>query len=419
MFSRKIFTGVARLFLAIGILTLPVLSPALASEGMIDWQFFAEVSAPADFFLIPLTGPVYDEVRDDLGDLRILDEKGEETPYYIQRPLKQAGTTLQTGRIFNKGSREGEYTTFTVAMGTLHEPVNRLELIVEGENFFRRIRVEGSMDQQEWVLIQSSHHIFDSRDVTIARNTVITFDDITFPYLRVTIQDEGQTPLHVTGALFGYEMVGQAEEVSLSAGIAEEWLDEEKNENHLVLDLQHRFPSHRLVVSVAGENFNRRVRVYGSYDRNVWQQLGSGMIYRYTVENLHDSSLNVNYAEGRFRWLKLVFENGSNKPLPVTSVEVFSLPHALLTQGQGSGTYRLYYGAPLQAAPKYDLASFAPFVNRENLPENQLSAPQKNPSYLPPGRPWSEENPWLLWSVLGFLVLVLGAIIVRGIQHVS
>jgi hypothetical protein len=377
---------------------------AWAQNQMAYWQFYAAISKPesaSDYFLIPLNGEIYDSASSDFGDLRVIDEAGKEISFVVYLPERKAGKVMQTATIINKGIKEGEFTTLTLDLGERQDSVNRIELDISSTNFLRQVKVEGSTDLSDWILINSSRHIFDSSDQTTARSTAVTFDDTTYRYLRITVFDRGNEPLDILGSSFGRQQIAEAAEVVLPANMVgggksvtqvSGQSEIQDGLSQIVFDLEHSFPSHRVTLETNEINFHRTVHIYGSQDGENYTQMGQGVIYRYVLEGIRDESLTIPYVEARSRFIRLDIFFGNNEPLDVTGANFYSLPRYLLAEAKGTGAHRLYYGAPQQSPPRYDLANLVRLIDVETKPQSQLSPQSTNPDYQPPKQPWSEEN---------------------------
>jgi hypothetical protein len=77
-----------------------------------------------------------------------------------------------------------------------------------------------------------------------------------------------------------------------------------------------------------------------------------------------------------------------------------------------TGPYWLYSGNPGAKQPSYDFASLAP------ASAVSLGAPEPNPQYRAPARPWSDRNPHLLNFVLVAAVAIMGFITIRFLRKV-
>ena len=91
---------------------------------------------------------VYEAARADLGDLRVRTGAGS-VPYALDRgflpPLPE-----RRGEIRNRGVAPGGAATAVLDFGE-RVPKERLALRLSGDNFRRRVAVEGSDDGRSWV----------------------------------------------------------------------------------------------------------------------------------------------------------------------------------------------------------------------------------------------------------------------------
>jgi len=114
---------------------------------------------------------------------------------------------------------------------------------------------------------------------------------------------------------------------------------------------------------------------------------------------------------GARRHLRLHIYNRDDQPLPIGRIQLEGIVDQLRFLAPAVGAYWLYYGnASATVLPEYDLNAV---LARRSLAETNwpLSPGEVNPAYRPPPlpkKPWSEQRPAILYTVLGGAVLALG-----------
>ena len=113
--------------------------------------------------------------------------------------------------------------------------------------------------------------------------------------------------------------------------------------------------------------------------------------------------------------------NGDNRPVPVQRVYVETLKRVFKFLPAAAGDLWLYYGNPDARPPVYDLA--AVLGRQAPIPETTLVIGEwkTNPDYKPPPgqrKPWSEQHPAVLYTVLGLAVVGMGLVTVRFLSKV-
>jgi hypothetical protein len=393
----------------------------------------AESSVPAFEREIQVTGDglvavtldrhVYEAARPDLGDLRIRDGRGNAVAYALDR----GGAGLQPerhSRIRNRGTVGRGAATAVLDFGERVRK-DRLALRLSGENFRRRVSVEGSDDGRTWATLTDEAWVFAVPGPEPARYEGVALPENDFPLLRITVFAGPRERERVS-----------IEDAWLPAGerrarcevvLAPRWsrVDEPRSrETWLTLDLGARHQPYRAVVlDVEDERFFREVRLEareepdlsasnGIAPRERWRGVGRGVVYRLEHDGESRECLRVE-ADGRARVLRLRLRNRDDQPLRVRGVSAVAPVERILFEASPGGEYTLTYGAPDLGAPTYDLA--------RTLGED----PEAGTAELgPPIRrdvvadvlPWTERHPVLLWVGLLLVVATLGALTWRALR---
>src|SRR5512133_1535666 len=94
---------------------------------------------------VRLDREVYEGARADLGDLRILDDTGALAPFVLDRGQRRCDPAPPRPLIRNRGWRGDRALSAVLDFGRrTRKP--RLQLELSGDNFRRRVAVEGSDD---------------------------------------------------------------------------------------------------------------------------------------------------------------------------------------------------------------------------------------------------------------------------------
>lgn len=176
----------------------------------------------------------------------------------------------------------------------------------------------------------------------------------------------------------------------------------------------HPLPVSRLTFSVADAYFKRAMTLTEQIPDargNVYTQvLASGLWVRRPEQK--DTTLSVILAtQPRSEQLTLELENGDNPPLQISEAKAWhTLMRILFTSTQGNAV-DLYYGNTDAHAPRYDVELLVP----------RLLAAQKSQVSLAPEEVLKSDSAlislnaagWLLWVVLGGIVVVLFVVIAK------
>jgi len=369
--------------LAVIFLILAVLS--LNAAGLpADWQHEQpfKVSAPG---LVKLSLPVetLDAARPALEDLRLYDDAGNELPYLIQRPAPVM-KVVQNVKSFHV-SLTSSNTVIVLETG-LMQPLDSVTLETPAGSFIKPVRVEGSTDLKHWQALEQGQPIF--RQPAGASRLHVSFSAGTWPWLRLTVDDQRSPPIPFTGARIHVAVTEPAPSEEWPVTIAE------RNENPGVTRLTLGLGAANLnIVAVQIETaeplFTRHVTVavpQVSEDAVREQTIGQGVIYRIAVEGqpVSENLLVPLDSLVRSRELLLFIQNQDSPPLPVTAVRVERRPVYLVFLARQAGIYHLLTGNNVCAAPDYDLAALGMDLKSVAIAPIKLSPPADNPHYHPP-----------------------------------
>ena len=410
-------------------LALVLLSATAAAQTTGDAPgppaFERTVEAPGPgLFAVRLDRHVYEAARADLGDLRVFDPGGQPVPYVLDRGLVPPGPERRP-RLRNRGTLDGGVATAVLDFG---ERVHKHHLTVRtsGDNFRRRVSVEGSDDGRSWATLTDDAWVFAIPGPAPARYEDVPLPDNDFPVLRVRVHPEAGERARVS-----------IEDVWVPAGVQTPRLEERLvprwsradvprfQETWLTLDLGARHqPFHAVEIEVEDDRFFRQVRLEAREEPRLsatasvapgerWRSVGQGVVYRLRDRGELRQCLRLAVA-GRARVLRLRLLNGDDRPVRVSGVSVL-VPAEHLVLESGGGTLTLTYGAPGLAAPEHDLARTV--EPGADLPLAELGPPVRR-DVVADVLPWTERHPRLLWVGLLVVVAALGALTWRALRSV-
>jgi len=403
-----------------------------AAEAVSAWSFLAEVpvagagkSPLVDFVLPP---SVFDAARVDLADLRLYDAQLRDVPYDLRIRSEVDTTEVVAGKEFNRVPDPAGGVQLSLDLGGKRIDHNEVEINTPGDNFRRRVVLEGSDDGNQWNELAKRDIVrFPSGEKAFVNKT-LAYTPSRYRYLRITLFPDPQNDarpieigdvvvrrrVKVPGELDAREVpFGEREATRADGGPGSRW----------VLDLQgNGVPVDRLLVTVADEEFARNwyVEAGGPADGNErFQRVASGFWQRRAGERVEDMVAAFGH-EVRAARLRLVVTDNRNPPLRLTTVKAAAPARVVIAKRPEapSGPWRLYFGHPKAEAPNYDFA--------RNLPQKLDPAPdrislgprQPNPIYQPEPLPLTERLPWLIYVLLGAAVAVL-ALFVFNLARVA
>jgi hypothetical protein len=349
-----------------------------------DWQHEQSFTAPTPG-LIKLNLPVetLDVARPALEDLRLYDDAGNEVPYLIERPVPVV-KVVQNVKSFHI-SLTPSNTVIVLETG-LTQPLDDVTLETPARSFLKPVRIEGSTDLKRWQPLEQGQPIFRQPDGV--NRLHVSFPAGTWPWLRLTVDDQRTPPIPFTGAHIRVAVTEPAPTGWLPVTLAER--NENPGETRLALNLGAANLSLTAVqIETAEPLFTRHVTFavpQVSEDTIHEQTIGQGVIYRVAIEGqpAAESLLAPLESQVRSRELLLFIHNQDSPPLPITAVRVERHPVYLVFLARQAGAYHLLTGNGQCAAPRYDLAALDMNLKSVAVAVIKLPPPANNPNYRPP-----------------------------------
>lgn len=403
-----------------------VVLPSSADFQPGDWPYRKRIAAPSltqeQYVTTSVDNEIFDKARFDLGDLRLIEEDGQELPYKLVVEQREIKETVYSPNIFNQGFIPRSHSVFYLDLGQRGLLQNRLTIETPSVNFRRLVTIEGSDDQRTWYKLKTKGDIFDFSEGYHARYTTLDYPENGYRYLKITIWGESEMPLIIAGVKVYSRIAREPKKEVVAATILERNENLQRRATELDLDLGHRgVPTSRVEILTDEKNFRRQVEVATSDDRKTWIPVGSGHIFGYVTPKFTRADPHVSFQEAARRYLRITIVNYDDRPLQISGVKVYGIPRKLVFKYKPGGQYFLYYGNGDAVSPRYDIEQLLPYLALKHPPVVELGREEGNPRYVKKKvqRPWTEERPYLLWGALGLVVSVLGALSLRLIRQVG
>ena len=371
-------------------------SPASAATvDESDFRYARALHAPATGYVsfVP-DGPLFAHARAGLGDLRIVDADGSQTPW---RFLPEAETrNVREIRLLNSG-RRGRAFVALVDLGPRRVVRNRLELDLQDSDFVGRVTVSGSDDRRSFTRL-STTTVYDVSGAATARSTTLVFPPTDHRYLL----------LRATGLrspIAGGRVFNEPKRPGLQPVAARTETSEREGRTVVLLDVGFRKrPVDALRFSTATARFDREVEVEGSNGERFAPVLGVARIVR-----LGGVSQLTVPLEGRHRRLRVTILNGDDAPLADLDVGALARTRRIVLDSGHQPPYRLLYGNSTLRTPAYDFQQ-VPRRELRPVPAGRLAPERVNEAFEPPEdtRSFAERHDWVVEAALAFAAAVIG-----------
>lgn len=353
-----------------------------------EWPHRQALGVPAPGLTkVVLPAGTFDSAQPDLSDLRLVDARGQETPYLLDRDLAARG--FEPVRALNpksfRSAPSGDTTQLLIETGTTG-PLDTIELETSVPFFLKAAHVEISADGTVWQSLGAAVPVFRQFGAEQLR---LALERREAAFVRVTLDDFRSRPVAFTGAKLRPAPTRAEPPPLAPLGAQITRRDEFAGETVLTLTLDGR---HVLLAALAFDTkdplFMRRVtvairEVQGAVSAE--HTIGAGTIYRVALDGAPArAQLELPLAfTPPTRELLVHIHNGDSPPLTVDGVAAKQHPVNLLFMAPAAGTYSLLSGNPQAAAPRYDLAAFAGEMRGAGAASVVPGAVEAMPDYHP------------------------------------
>jgi hypothetical protein len=391
------------------------------AESTTAWQWFHEVAPPKEdkspWIDFLLTNEVFGEARTDLADLRLWDAGGREVPYALRvRRTRQEQQSLES-RQFNGGRQDDLSFELSLDLDRQSVEHNLIEIVTKGDDFRRRVRVEGSDDGRDWRLLAEDWLVhFPVRDRPSIDSNRVTYPPCRYRYLRVQVRPDRSLPhdspdISSVSVFHTVNIPGEYRTLPAVLGLREPDKTPYGPGSAWSIDLgADSVPCEMLRLEIDDDGFTRHYDLESTEPGGVTRIVAQGEIRR--LPGSSHEPMEIRFAETTTHFLKLRVTDHRNPPLDLKGVQYTAPARELVFARRDVALpLRLYVGNPRAAEPHYDFAAGLAEVLRPAPDRVAIGPPTANPTYRPEPKPWTDRWPWAIYVVLGSASLVLLALL--------
>src|SRR5262245_35205868 len=369
-------------FCVIVALTIVVAAQACLAFDPNEWRNTQALEVPAKGLVrVNIPAATLDAGQPGLEDLRIVDSKGDQVPYPMDRLLPDAESAIRPTEF--RSTIENGATRLNLKTG-IGAPIIGVSLQTPATRFMKAADVEGSNDGTTWTKLAGGDSLFQlPNGVTKLR---VSFPEGPWQLLRITIDDLGSPPIPFTGAqLHKARTTAPAEAVAIMVKSR----DESPGTTRLALDLgaanltlgSLRIDSNEPVFTRAVNLAVPEVGDDGIRERNI----ADAVIYRVNVNGKNEAHLEIPFeSQIHTRELFVLIRNEDSPPISIDAVHADRRLICLTFFANQPGQYSLLSSNTQSAPPRYDLSALSGKLRNAKATDVVPSALAPNPNYRPP-----------------------------------
>ena len=301
-----------------------------------------------------LTEDIYENSKNNLGDIRIIDKNGKEVPYVIETGKEQEKNSekvvakAKIDEVLTKKDKMEFIVKFNSDSSLKDIIGNRFELI-PSKNFYTEYTLLGSNNGTDWEQIASGE-IYKTPDKS---SLAIEFSEKRYEFYKVV------TPLD-KGNIFSEAILKLSNNEAGKFKTIRTKLDYkvEQEGKNTILKIKSKFLPLKNIVLDAEDEFQRNYVVRsedGFYAEGIISKVGEKSNLMINLENVPKLSEII-----------VEIRNGDNSPLKIKGVTGNYVPDRIVFRATEGENYKITFGDESLDKPEYDIAEFVDSIKERD-----------------------------------------------------
>ncbi|BBA51840.1 hypothetical protein [uncultured Fusobacterium sp.] len=366
-----------------------------------SYDYFKEIEVDGNskYKEFYITEDIYFKSKNDLGDIRILDNTGEEIPYVIEKKdigYNNIEKTVSVGNIISETTKEEKMeTVFKFLPQSELDDVfgNRIE-IKPKRNFYFEYELLGSSNGKNWEYITYGE-IYKTPD---RENLLIDFPAEKYTYYKLITDLSKES--NFKGAVL--KLYGSEKKETETILVKLQYQSEEKDKVSIITIKTNNLPISKVYLKANGE-FKRNYSIGNSYYHR------TGTIFKVgSKENMEIDLRKIS----RSKQMVLEIKNGDSKSLLINEIQGEYIPAKLMFKAEKNGKYKITFGDENLYKPKYDLEEFSSMIEERDLVTvSKMNILEKEPIQEP-------KDMSIYYNIfIGLVVLLLSSFMIKKISR--
>lgn len=299
---------------------------------------------------------------------------------------------------------------------------NSVYLNFNAPEFFKNVTLEGSDDNKNWKTIienEKVFHYFRPPSDHYYRNK-ISFDSVSFRYLRVTCDDLGSQRLDLSSAYIPLtEEVSNGDGELLPTGLIR---TEDKANKQTVIECSFRRMYFIACIQLKVENelpYRREVEVEfltQNTSNDKWVVFSNGIISSNSSNKIYFQNYSLRDANFKTIKMRVIIHNLDDRPLGKIAIDAYTHEEIVKCRLEKEKKYLLAYGKMNDGAPQYDLQYFKNAIPL-NVSYIEAGAEQKIVHATPIVKSPFISNKLWIWIVLVAGIILIGWFTVKMMKQ--
>jgi len=395
----------------VAVIVLFILLPSLVHAQNFKWKSSITGIKSDGFHKIQLLPEIVSRLTNDLGDLRIIDGSGRETPYITEQeiPYIEKDYFTEYKIIEKKEQAFWPYYTRIVIHNPRKSEIANINLIIRNSDVTKRLKLSGSDDKTKWYVIKDNylfHAMYSDNETSVIK--IIDFPLSNYEYYEILIDDWKSNPISILKAGYFNTAIEKGKYSENEKPQISKFENSDLKET--LIKLKFTFPQliNKLSLKVIGPEFyyrNATIQIKDSMPgaRNKYEP------YFKTIDNIIicSSSSNTFYFDNvKTNELYIRIINHNDQSLDISDISAFQLNHYLIGKFKSSDSYSLEFGNQDIHAPVYDLKYFSKEIP-VNIPVISSGPVVSFGKEKPTNQTGFQLNKKFIWVFIGLVLILL------------
>jgi len=390
---------------------------AAEQEQVPEWRFSKgiELQGSGPYHALFLDEEVYAGADEDLRDLRIVNQKGQYVPYYMDSGYEQAKeqTKSYSSSLIRTATKDGntllDYKVTPVA-DNVDIQGNLLSVELPGESFLKHIKVYGSYDGSQWEFVDQSDLY---RTDQMVKDRIDLGSEYKYEYYRLSVLNNKEKL-----AFPSLQLIHNTRElewlVHTKRGKPSFEVKQKDKFTQIILNNENRLQITELQLFSERSNYTRSFEVYDDQGVRI-ETVGGQEIYQLDFKDVQIKNHMITAVEPiRSPFITIEINNRDDLPLDIAGFGIAYIVDKLVFEDTGELPYKLLYGNSLSTKPQYDIVNFKSHIEQEDVALGKLSIQVKSRVTTPTKEDqvwWLQQKVWFNGIIILVSILLIGLLV--------
>jgi len=373
------------------------------------------------FHEIVLSPEIRSYSKQDLSDIRIVNAKGNEIPYFIKSNSEALLNSFEEYNIISKTVFPKKSTSIIVTVPSTKNN-NQLSLFIANADVEKKYSISGSNDQIEWFGISNEQVLYNLNSSTEASVVkTISYPLSIYKYLKIDFDDRKTLPINVlkVGNFNTQLQKNILQEIKPKKSSTTEVSSEKETQIHVLFDGPQVINQITFDISKP-TYYKRKAIIYKkvTIQNNRKSQIVDEEIVSFELNSNTKNSFELPEIFEKDFYIKI--ENHDNLPLSISTIKYSQKPISIIADLNANEKYSIKTGNKNGSEPDYDLSDFKNNIS-ETLPQTYIYNIQQNSTaknQIENKSFWQQG--WFMWVCIlfgGITILFFTASLIKDLKE--